>query len=355
MVIVSLHVCVFHPSLRCNLNCPDCYSASNFSAPQMSLREACLALDKMRDNGVRTLIFSGGEPLLYEHIWDVLSYADDLGFSINMMTNGTLLDSEAANRLASYDFPFWISMDYANEKSQRAWRRGGSFRNIFSFIEGRLAGYTNVGIRSTVFWNNVGDIETIARFCHNRGLPMVAVRVINCKLNKTWREPSQSDVMGLYKLFARWKLDFEDPPFYLYKTRSLDDVFISQDCRVCEAHFHRVSVYPRGDVFPCPFLNSKGLRYGNIFEDDWSVIHRRHQVFNRKLRDAGDCGDHCWFNRQPYDESDERYRYVKGCGGGCIARSYWRYARSHGDLLSIDELDKLRLFDPYCPFYGRAS
>jgi len=321
----------------------------------MSLQEACKALDIMRDNGVRTLIFSGGEPLLYEHIWDVLSYASDLGFTMNMMTNGTLLDSDAAEALGSFDIPVWISLDYYSEKAQRAWRRGGSFRNIFRFIESHLREVMNVGIRSTVFWNNIGDIKNIASFCARNNIPYVARPVINCKMNVVWRRPSQVDLRDLYAMFKDYRdrghdFIFDDPPYYLYKDSSLDDVFVAQESRVCEAHYHRISVDPRGNVFPCPFLHTRSLMYGNLFRDEWSSIVERHELFRENLA-YNACGDHCWFMRQPFPESDTRFRLVRGCHGSCIAESYWRYAREHNRRLSIEELTLLPLYDTSCPYY----
>lgn len=341
----------------------------------MGLREACLALDKLRDNGVRTLIVSGGEPLLYEHIWDLLSYGADLGFDMNLMTNATLLDSKTADVLGSFDLPVWLSLDFFNERAQRAWRRGGSFRNMFGFIEKYLMGSMSVGIRSTILWSNLADVKAVASFCRSHKIPMIAMRVINCRIGSSFREPSQVDLRELYEGFVGWNrryhsnLLIDDPPFYLFKydrvdskgrpDYDLDDVFVAQGnekfSQVCESLNHRVSVDPRGNVFPCPFLATSGLRYGNLFSDDWSVIEDRHRVFRGNLEYNCACGEHCWFLNQPFGEDDERYRLVKGCNGGCVARSYWRYARDAGVKLSIDELVQLPLFDENCPYYGGVA
>jgi len=320
----------------------------------MSLREVCAALDRLRDGGVRTVIFSGGEPLLYDFFWDALSHAKDLGFECNVMTNASLLDGNTADVLGSFNVPVWLSLDYFNEKAQRAWRGGASFQNMFGFIEKRLIDAMPVGIRSTLMWNNFGDVKNIAGFCHRQRIPMVAMRIVNCKVNRVWREPSKDDLKELYQGFARWHLLVDDPPFYLHRDSTLDDVFLAQSGFVCEAFAHRVSVDPRGDVYPCPFLSTPGLCYGNIFSDDWSVIEAGHARFQRGLMSCRDCGGSCWFRHQPYSESDQHFRLISGCRGGCIARSYWRYARENCVLLSLDDLDKLVLYDSACPYYRGA-
>lgn len=318
----------------------------------MTSREASIALDRLRDNGVRTLIISGGEPLLYDHIWDVLSYGKDLGFSMNMMTNGTLMDTRTADVLSTFNIPVWFSLDFFNEKAQRAWRRGGSFRGVYQFIEKSLVPSMSIGIRSTVMWSNVGDVKNIAGFCHRNKVPMVGMRVINCRAGRVWREPSQSDLKELYSFFGERGLMLEDPPFYLFRDASLDDVFNYQNGFVCEAMAgHRVSVDPAGNVFPCPFLSVPALRYGNLFVDDWSVIERGYSKLRSALLRAPDCGNRCWFAHQPFPESDSRYRLIKGCAGGCLARSYWRYHIETKTFPSLDQMDLVPRYDPSCPFY----
>jgi len=92
------------PTKRCNLRCKGCYAASSagesatleFPVFQRILKE------KREAWGSHFTVISGGEPLMYrsegKNLYDVLEANPDQYFM--MYTNGTLIDREAARRLA---------------------------------------------------------------------------------------------------------------------------------------------------------------------------------------------------------------------------------------------------------------
>ena len=56
-----------------------------------------------REHGIRvatSVHFTGGEPLLYKGLWDVVAYAKERGYGVAMMTNGSLFDRDAAKKAA---------------------------------------------------------------------------------------------------------------------------------------------------------------------------------------------------------------------------------------------------------------
>ncbi len=87
---------VYYVTMQCNLNCVYC---EDFGArrnhqviPASPLEDAKQILKVIR-TGVDRLWLTGGEPLLYPHLFDLLAYArKDLKFrEISLITNGTLL------------------------------------------------------------------------------------------------------------------------------------------------------------------------------------------------------------------------------------------------------------------------
>lgn len=87
---------IYYVTLQCNLNCAYCEdfgSRRNHQVtPNPTLDEAKRILKVIR-TGVERLWLTGGEPLMYPNIWDLLDYArNDLQFrEISLITNGTLL------------------------------------------------------------------------------------------------------------------------------------------------------------------------------------------------------------------------------------------------------------------------
>lgn len=92
---------VYYVTMQCNLNCRYC---EDFGArrnhqvvPALPLEDAKRILRVIR-TGVDRLWLTGGEPLMYPGILDLLAYArDDLKFrKISLITNGTLLTDVVA-------------------------------------------------------------------------------------------------------------------------------------------------------------------------------------------------------------------------------------------------------------------
>ena len=84
---------------RCNLSCPGCYVPRPHAGPELTVPELRGLIDQWAHMRVFQLAVGGGEPLLYEGLFDVLAYARQQGVVPNLTTNGTLLDADAVWRL----------------------------------------------------------------------------------------------------------------------------------------------------------------------------------------------------------------------------------------------------------------
>ncbi len=101
-----------HVTRTCNLSCRHCYS---LSGPSVTERlDVDLVVGLLHDaveEGYRTLALSGGEPLLYDGLAEVLSAARDLGMSTSMTTNGTLFGHRTWREVAELVDSVAVSVD----------------------------------------------------------------------------------------------------------------------------------------------------------------------------------------------------------------------------------------------------
>ena len=102
-----------HPTLRCNLRCRHCYSASSPGAKGgLSSARILPYLDYLqREHGYRVLSVSGGEPFLYRELPELLAAAHDLGYHNQLVSNGMLLKSRRAQRALDHTDSLAISID----------------------------------------------------------------------------------------------------------------------------------------------------------------------------------------------------------------------------------------------------
>ena len=99
-----LQTLVFEATQRCNHDCLHCYNVWKNAAPYPDGElptEATLAmLGKMLDEtGAALVTLSGGEPLLRCDLYEIVDFLRARGVTVNLITNGSLLDEKAVARL----------------------------------------------------------------------------------------------------------------------------------------------------------------------------------------------------------------------------------------------------------------
>ena len=110
----KLHIVHLKLTDECNLSCKYCYAESGAVAYKsfLSLDELKKIADdikKITSHANYTL--SGGEPLMYPHIFEYMNYLKGLGNSIFLLTNGMYITEENASFLAEQCAMIKISLD----------------------------------------------------------------------------------------------------------------------------------------------------------------------------------------------------------------------------------------------------
>ena len=94
---------IYEVTLRCNLNCEYCYNVCKNPMPypegELNTEDAKKLMDKViRETGCTNFTFTGGEPYLRKDIFELMDHIKDKVFSMNIISNGTLLDEEKVIR-----------------------------------------------------------------------------------------------------------------------------------------------------------------------------------------------------------------------------------------------------------------
>ena len=96
---------VFEATQRCNHDCPHCYNVWKNSVPyprgELGTSDTLAMLGQMLDDtGAELVTLSGGEPLLRRDIHEIIDFVLYRSAAINLVTNGSLLDSAMVQRLS---------------------------------------------------------------------------------------------------------------------------------------------------------------------------------------------------------------------------------------------------------------
>ena len=87
-------------STKCNFQCPYCYAKDDsFWHKELELEQIEDVIIQAKDLGARKIIILGGEPLVYTHILEVLSFIRKQHLEVEMFTNGSQINEVVANTL----------------------------------------------------------------------------------------------------------------------------------------------------------------------------------------------------------------------------------------------------------------
>lgn len=169
-----------HPTRRCNLRCLHCYSSS--SPDERSMLDASLLKDAVSDaadSGYNWVSLSGGEPLMYPPLAEVLQHARRAGLQTAIATNGMLLDARRLDAIGAHVDLIAISVDGtpASHNSLRASPRA------FELMASRLAALRernlNFGFIFTLTQHNLHELQWVVRFALDEGAKLVQVHPLD--------------------------------------------------------------------------------------------------------------------------------------------------------------------------------
>ena len=169
-------VVVWNITRRCNLRCVQCYSDSSAQhyPGELTLQQSIDVIDDLADYQVPAVLLSGGEPMLHPHFFDLAGYAVARGLRVTVSTNGTRIDSHAAERLKDLGVAYvGISLAGIGEDHDKFRGRAGTFQKaVDAFRHCRGAGQ-KAGLRLTLTRQMAGHLPEILRFIEQEDIPRI--------------------------------------------------------------------------------------------------------------------------------------------------------------------------------------
>jgi MoaA/NifB/PqqE/SkfB family radical SAM enzyme len=121
------------PTMRCNLHCYGCYSASYSTEEELPFEVMDRLVRECKEMGIHLVIMTGGEPFLRKDLFDLFEKHQDTIFQI--YTNGTLIDEKMVERFVALgNVVPAISLEGLREETDQ--RRGkGQFDRISKVMD----------------------------------------------------------------------------------------------------------------------------------------------------------------------------------------------------------------------------
>jgi len=158
------------PTSACNLKCTGCWAGEYAKHDQLEPELFDRVISEAKELGIYTFVLSGGEPLLYPHLFELAEKHNDVAFM--MYTNGTRITEEVADRLQELgNISPAISLEGFEELTDA--RRGkGVFEKICAAMDRLQERGVLFGASVTVTKDNIEEVasEAFIEFLISKGV-----------------------------------------------------------------------------------------------------------------------------------------------------------------------------------------
>jgi len=296
----------------CNLRCIHCHATSGKAAPdELTTDEGKKLIDMLAATSeFRTLIYTGGEPLVRPDIFTLLKYSQKAGLANIIATNGTMIDEEMAFKLRDHGVVCnAISIDAADPHTHDSIRnKPGAFELALRAIEATKKAGILLQINTTAMEYNMSHLPELIGFADDCGAGIMLMYQLVAvgrgeKIEKaTLKKSANKYLSELISEQQRNTKTIIEPvagpqywPYLLGKNGIRDGKLLKLAGKLfhgCAAGRGFVYIKANGDVWPCPFVE---VNAGNIRDLSFDRIYREAPVF-RQLRGReellkGVCGD----------------------------------------------------------------
>lgn len=292
-------------TLNCNFNCMHCGSRASrklVHKNELSTEEIKSVFKSIaaRLNPKDIMIaVTGGEPLLRPDLFDVMSYAHNLGFNWGVVTNGFLVNENIIKKMKDSGMTtIVVSIDGLENIHDEFRQTPGSFKKAINAVKmlSKANFIKDLQITTTIHQNNFSDLEKMYQYFTK--LNINSLRFMN--IDPIGRAADNQHLL-LSDNQLKTLMDFIKTKRKSAKINFCYDCagFLGTDYEGevrdwlfnCPTGINVASILHNGDIFVCPNVpRLKHLIQGNVRKDDFvNTWNHKFQFFRDPNRTA--CAD----------------------------------------------------------------
>lgn len=279
------HVLQWHITHKCNLRCTHCYQEDY---------NKDLNIDKLKNiffqylefinfyNYKGHINFTGGEPFVYEKIFDLFDLCEKYSITFGILTNGTILTNEIINKLKNYKNLSFVQMSIDGIKSTHENIRGQSTFDLTLKSIKTLKKYKiQTMIAFTCHKENYKELSNVIkivkknrvdRFWVDRLIPIGDENKQEINKDKILSTQEYKEVI---KLLTKEQSKAKNNPFcktIIHTNRALQFCEGSNEFYKCSAGIKLLTILANGDILPCRRLP---IKFGNVLEENILTLYQQ--------------------------------------------------------------------------------
>lgn len=256
----------------CNLHCKHCLNNSGQKLEnELSYEEWIKLISDLNDSGIQEIRFTGGEPLLYDKILDLISICTKKGIYVSLGTNATLITKEMTEKLKKSGLKKAIVSIDGTVNVHNEIRGKKAYETAMRGLENLIENGIDFKINSVIMKKNMNDIINFAKSTYEKKYPLFIRRFIESGRGKNLTSNTLDDID--YKYVNKELGDIIDKTnlirgHYLNLTDDTNDsrIKIPFELRYsCKVGQRALVILPNGDIQYCGFLSAQGFpALGNV-------------------------------------------------------------------------------------------
>ena len=330
---------------NCPLSCIHCSSNASSGNPVQLTREAVLSLvSQAAELQVKSIVFSGGEPLLWPWILDAIRACNAHGLHSSIYSTGINLTDDGAKEiiaLTQHGLSKVIFSLFSPFKNQHEGitRTLGSFDKTVAVMQELGINHIEREIHFVPLKLNYKHLVKLIELAKDFEIPQVSIlRFVpqgrGVILKESHEMLMHKETVELRKLILDCKEHYE----VNIRLGSPYNILILNEEVDCIAARKTLSIGPNGNIYPCDaFKNIEpseiGLNdpYHNILQHSLNECWKQSQYLNTIRR----------YLTTPFEEPCSHCSYLKQCKSGCLAQKVIKQE-------SIEDGNIVKRADPLC-------
>lgn len=284
----QLYHALIEITYSCNLSCKHCYAEETTIKKELSLQQIKHVIDQLYAMNVMYLTFTGGEVLVRPDFKDILDYAVEKGFVIEIFSNGTLLDDSFILYLSSRYIKCFHCSLYSHIPKVHDSITGvkGSFDKTVTALKKLHQSGISINIKTVIMNDNKSDLDGLIKLSQTLDASLQVGFNITPK--------NSGDITPTYYRVNSVR-EYEDLLRTVYQSKTDGIQRINPPERnvedsLCGAGLCSISINPYGEVFPC---NGMTIKIGDINKESIDNIWNHSPVLKQIRATTFSCVSGC--------------------------------------------------------------
>ena len=289
----------------CNLECHHCLIKKE--NVHMPVKDAKIILDQLVKEKVFKVYFTGGEPLLYTGLYELLQHIKGDPIWSLVQTNGLLVTDARAAQLkkagvGALDLPLFGITPQTHDSITGL---PGSFEKLLSVLDILKAHEVRTFVSYTIVSENMKEFPLFFDWALQKGITLAHIRRYIPRHPKDTLQPDTQQLMPIISRYARRRNEYDEKGLHYEIEEAFD--FSEQVGARCPAGIQLCHIRAEGTITPCPYVIVPGE---SVIEKGFKSVWENAAVLQRARKAViteGKC---------------QSCEYLTDCSGGCIGAAH---------------------------------